>query len=250
MSHPDEETLAGLAFGDSDVPAPDVAHVSTCPSCSASVAELRRVVAAVAASPTQLDLASPPEGLLDRIEAQIDDEEQETGPPVLQPAAGPRPVTTPHTPVEAAGRRRWMPAAWTGGAAAAGIAIGLLAGYAVWNEPAAPAAVEVASTQLDTLGTRQWQGMATLVRDKGHESLSVNTQRLDPGSGYLEVWLINRDGKRMVSLGVLRADGRSSFPVTQQLIDEGYVVVDISKEAFDDKPAHSGDSLLRGTLAG
>jgi hypothetical protein len=61
--------------------------------------------------------------------------------------------------------------------------------------------------------------------------------------------LINRDGKRMVSLGVLRADGRSTFPVTQQLIDEGYVVVDISREGFDDKPEHSGDSLVRGTLS-
>ncbi|WP_406829773.1 anti-sigma factor [Pedococcus sp. KACC 23699] len=250
MSHPDEETLAGLAFGDPDVPAPDVDHVSTCPSCSATVAELRRVVAVVAASPTQLDLTSPPDGLLDRIEAQIDDDQQEAGRSVLHPAEGPRVAPAPHNSIEVAARRRWMPAAWAGGAAAAGIAIGLLAGYAVWNEPAAPAAVEVANTRLDTLDTRQWQGTATLVRDHGHESLTVNTQRLDPGSGYLEVWLINRDGKRMVSLGVLRADGRSSFPVTQQLIDEGYVVVDISKEAFDDKPAHSGDSLLRGTLAG
>jgi anti-sigma-K factor RskA len=142
-----------------------------------------------------------------------------------------------------------MSAAWAGGAAAAGIAIGLVAGYAAWNEPPAPSPVHVASTRLDTISTHQWQGMATLLRDKGLESLSVSAQRLDPGSGYLEVWLINRDGKRMVSLGVLRADGRSTFPVTQQLIDEGYVVVDISREGFDDKPEHSGDSLVRGTLS-
>ncbi len=32
------------------------------------------------------------------------------------------------------------------------------------------------------------------------------------------------------------------------IIDQGYVIVDISKEQFDDKPAHSGDSLLRGQL--
>ncbi|MGO4602380.1 hypothetical protein [Terrabacter sp. 2YAF2] len=39
-----------------------------------------------------------------------------------------------------------------------------------------------------------------------------------------------------------------AFPVTQGLIDQGYVIVDISKEQFDDKPAHSGDSLLRRQL--
>ena len=41
-----------------------------------------------------------------------------------------------------------------------------------------------------------------------------------------------------------RAPSRSA----RTLIDQGYVVVDISKEQFDDKPAHSGDSLLRGQL--
>jgi hypothetical protein len=90
-------------------------------------------------------------------------------------------VSTQHTTVEVKGRRRWMSAAWAGGAAAAGIAIGLVAGYAAWNEPPAPSPVQVASTRLDTISTHQWQGMATLLRDKGLESLSVSAQRLDPG---------------------------------------------------------------------
>lgn len=250
MSHPDEETLAGLAFGDTDAAADDLTHVSTCATCSATVAELRGVVAAVAASPRRLDLAAPPAGLLDRIEAQIDDEERRAD-ATRSPVLGlPRTGSTTPTRRVVGRRRRWAPAAWAGGAAAAGIAIGLFTGYAVWNEPPRPAPVEVASTQLDTLDTRQWQGMATLVReDDDHESLAVSAQSLDAGSGYLEVWLINRDGKRMVSLGVLRADGRSSFPVTPALIEEGYVVVDISREGFDDKPEHSGDSLVRGTLS-
>lgn len=249
MSHPDEETLAGLAFGDTDGATDDLTHVSTCATCSATVDELRRVAAAVATSAPRLDLATPPAGLLDRIEAQIDDEELRTDAPISQVLGQPLVVTEPRTPAAARSRRRWASAAWAGGAAAAGIAIGLLTGYTVWKEPAPPVPVEVASTQLDTLVTHQWQGNATLLREDDKELLSVRTERLDAGSGYLEVWLINRDGKRMVSLGVLRGDGRSSFPVTQQLIDEGYVVVDISREGFDDKPEHSGDSLLRGTLS-
>ncbi|KQU70868.1 anti-sigma factor domain-containing protein [Phycicoccus sp. Root101] len=251
MTHPDEETLAGLALGDAAGASDDLAHVATCPSCSATVADLRRVADAVSVSPRRLDLAAPPAGLFDRIEAQIDDEERDSEVLDQAHAVAPSPAiaqSPPTQPVAARARRRWGPVGRAAGAAAAGIAIGLLAGYAVWNEPAPPAPVEVASTRLDTLDTRQWQGMATLLREDDQELLSVRTERLDAGSGYLEVWLLNRDGKRMVSLGVLRSDGRSSFPVTQQLIDEGYVIVDISREGFDERPEHSGDSLVRGTL--
>ena len=64
------------------------------------------------------------------------------------------------------------------------------------------------------------------------------------------MWLINKDLSRMVSVGVLEPDERSqSFTIPQELLDEGYVIVDISREGFDDAPQHSGDSVVRGTLA-
>lgn len=54
----------------------------------------------------------------------------------------------------------------------------------------------------------------------------------------------------MVSLGVLpQGTSNRSYPVPQSLLDEGYVIVDISREPLDDQPAHSGDSIVRGTLA-
>ena len=34
----------------------------------------------------------------------------------------------------------------------------------------------------------------------------------------------------------------------QRLLDEGYVIVDVSREGFDESPEHSGDSVVRGTL--
>ena len=55
---------------------------------------------------------------------------------------------------------------------------------------------------------------------------------LDAGDGYLEVWLLNADGKRMVSVGVLAPGDQGTFPISQSLIDEGYVIVDISREQF------------------
>ena len=113
----------------------------------------------------------------------------------------------------------------------------------------APAAVTVMSTSLDTLDTRQAKGTADVVREGGRLDLAVDTQPIDPGNGYLEVWLINKDLKRMVSVGVLQpGEDAQSFAIPQELLDQGYVIVDISREGYDDSPQHSGDSVVRGTL--
>ena len=40
-----------------------------------------------------------------------------------------------------------------------------------------------------------------------------------------------------------------TFAIDRDLIDQGYVIVDISREGFDTAPQHSGDSVVRGTLA-
>lgn len=125
--------------------------------------------------------------------------------------------------------------------------MGLLTGRMLWAETAPPGAT-VAQVELDTLDTGQRLGEAALVRSDSGLSLQIATTRaFDPGDGYLEVWLINADGKRMVSVGILEARS-SRFPISQDLLDQGYVVVDISREPFDTRPEHSGDSLLRGTL--
>lgn len=61
--------------------------------------------------------------------------------------------------------------------------------------------------------------------------------------------LFNSDLKRMVSVGVLPPDtSEKRFPIAADLLTRGYLIVDVSRDAFDDKPQHSGDSLLRGTL--
>jgi len=68
--------------------------------------------------------------------------------------------------------------------------------------------------------------------------------------GGAEAWLINSELKRMVSVGVLPSRAtEQDLRVTRSLIDQGCVIVDISREKFDDRPQHSGDSLLRGSLA-
>ncbi|MBM6402264.1 anti-sigma factor [Phycicoccus sonneratiae] len=245
--HPDDD-LVLVASG--AAVRPEVAtHVATCARCTSEVAALRPVVELVRGPAPALETPSP--AVWDAVLAELD------GAPV--PARGSAPDAA--SPVEdaepavvrplrpAAGGRRVSPW-WLGVAAAVGLVVGG-AGVAVVGRPAPePSPSVLARASLDTLDTRQVLGNASAVRLDGHLDLDVDTPRLEAGSGYLEVWLINRDLRRMVSVGVLRpGEGTQRFAIDQTLLDQGYVIVDISREGFDDRPEHSGDSLARGTLA-
>lgn len=218
-------------------------HVAACPACAAELEELRAVVGLLRVPVPER--TEPPAGLWDAVVAEI--EREESVPAAPEPSATPVPTAAVH---ELAPRRRRVSAWWVGAAAAAGLVVGGGVSWALGRPDPAPSVVVLGSTNLDTLDTKQVLGSAQAVRLDGHLDLDVDTPRLDAGTGYLEVWLINKDLRRMVSVGVLRPGaGTQRFAIDQALIDEGYVIVDISREGFDDKPQHSGDSLVRGTLA-
>ena len=252
MTHPDDDTLAGLALGEPE--AAEVAeHVRGCASCTDAVAGLRAAVATVRAGAPEL--VRPPASVWEAVVAEVDAGPRGTAAPEPPAAPGPagdlahaRAVRAEH-----AARRR-VPWAWVAGAAAAGLVVGAV-GAGLVTADREPAPVVVARTTLDTLDTRQARGTADVVRQAGQLDLDLDTADLDaaapdPGSGYFEVWLINKDLKRMVSVGVLRPqEGHQRFAIDQALIDQGYVIVDVSREGFDDRPEHSGDSVVRGTLA-
>ncbi|MGG5258158.1 anti-sigma factor domain-containing protein [Phycicoccus avicenniae] len=244
--HPDDE-LALIAAGEAaDV---DVArHVAVCARCTAELAALREVVDLVRAP--AVPLTAPSDDVWDAVTREIDGPPVEAPAPVTPLRSRPAREAAPAAvPVGAPPRRRISPW-WLGAAAAAGLVVGGLGVGALDRPEPAPSPVVLGRTTLDTLDTQQARGAASAVRLGGQVDLDVDTGRLDPGSGYLEVWLINTDLKRMVSVGVLRPEeGTQRFAIDQALIDEGYVIVDVSREGFDDKPEHSGDSLVRGTLA-
>lgn len=248
--HPDDD-LALVAAG--EAVGPEVArHVATCARCTAEVEALRPVVDLVRAPVPAL--SAPPPALWDAVVAEIDADDARpsaSSGAVATPAPVPAPAPTADVlPLAAARPARRVSPWWLGAAAAAGLVVGGL-GVGALDRPApAPSPSVLARTTLDTLDTREVRGNASAVRLDGHLDLDVDTARLDAGPGYLEVWLLNTDGKRMVSVGVLRPDaGMQRFAIDQSLLDQGYLVVDISREGFDDKPEHSGDSLVRGTLA-
>jgi anti-sigma-K factor RskA len=109
------------------------------------------------------------------------------------------------------------------------------------DEPAPQAVV-----QLAPLAGKTGSGTAGLVQ--GGQQLKVSASGLTATGGYYEVWLINEDGKRMVSLGVLAAGHDGTFQLPGDLPAQGYRIVDVSLEPDDGNPAHSLDSVIRGTL--
>lgn len=271
-------------------------------------------------------LHMPSSGLLDQINAEIDELENvgnsatsdehnlasvtelAVGPAIPLPSketngtAQPEKVTALHegrstSEHSAAGNARsWLAAAAIAGVIAGGL--GFAGGYGTGKQQATPAAnptslptgqvstpgpttslipsgsadttgaspdtaTVLAKTQLASLEDKKPQGNAQLVRSAGGVQVVVSAEALLPGgaggstgsstvspsrSGYLEVWLINTDLKRMVSIGILTRASSATFAVPQKLIDEGYTIVDISQEEFDDKPQHSGKTLARGGL--
>ena len=226
MTHYDQETLASIALGDED----DVelrAHLDTCPQCRDSLETLQRTLEAVRGSNNE-ELLIPPASVWREIATQI----------------------TPADPAEPAAPNRRNSRRWVALAVAAGLAVGAIGATVVseLTESDTAAPVVAWSTQLATMNN-QTVGAASVLRSSTGVNLKLDTSAVGQGPGYLEVWLINRDQTRTVSIGILSPTTTTqTFAISQKLLDQGYVIVDVSREKFDAKPAHSGDTLFRGTL--
>lgn len=143
------------------------------------------------------------------------------------------------------GRRAWL----LGGAGLlAGVALGVAgAGVLGALDDLGETILRAVLTPLDR--PDEELGTAELRERENAYSLSVEVpDGVANPDGYVEVWLINADGQRMVSIGVFPADTVGRFIVDPSLIEAGYVIVDLSNERFDDEPRHSGDTIMRGQL--
>lgn len=215
--HVDEEQLARWALeGD----APDAAaadHLRSCDRCQAELDELRRVSDLAHSLPS---MGQPSDEVWTRITDELDAGEQRRF------------------------RSRTLAAA-AAVAAVAGAGIGVGATLVATDEetPATPTAI-----RLEPLAGKSGAGSAGIVQGSGGEQLKVSASGLAAGSGFYEVWLINTDGKRMVSLGVLNPQADGTFQIPTGATAQGYRIVDISLEPEDGNPEHSHDSLIRGTL--
>jgi hypothetical protein len=255
--HADDETLALIALGEPPRPE-DAAHVAACERCTQELSSLAAAVG-TARSLTAEDTLVPPApevwqrisdelglGAADR-SASVDDpagpdrsaaDGSTSDDDVPAPVAGVAPVVTL--------RRRSLP--WIAAAAAAGVVVGGAGGAWLVGRETDEAPEVVAEATLDPLPGWEASGEAVVeVADDGARTLVLELAGEPDGGGFAEVWLIDRDVTRLVSLGVLEgSEGRFTVPSGLDLSD--FVVVDVSQEPYDGDPAHSGDSIIRGLL--
>lgn len=274
MEHVDPEVLALASLGEpleEDVRE----HLAACAQCSDEVAALSEVVA-VGRSTSGDTLVAPPPALWGRIrdELGLDPALTPEGPsrvagpadagaadvgstggtagadgpgvPVAGGASGGDPAGADLAAVVPLRRRR---TAWVAAAAAAGLVVGGVGGALLMDAARSnQQAAVVAEAPLDALPGWSASGDAFVEEAAdGTRTLVVTLEGEVDDGGFREVWLIDRDVTKLVSLGVLDGtDGRFTIPAGLDLAE--FPVVDVSEEPFDGDPAHSGDSIIRGIL--
>jgi len=220
VAHCDPQTLSLIALG--EPPSADEAvHLISCDVCRADWESLR-ATADVARDLDGDELVSPPDHVWAAIAEQI---------------AEPSPVT--------ALRPRRRIASVIAVAASLGLVIGGVA-VALMTRPPAPQVI--ASAPLEPLATYTASGMASVEVVEGSEMLAVDVSGLPSTDGYFEVWLLAPDASSMIALGTLGPGERAVLPLPAGVSLADYPVVDISAEPYDGNPAHSTDSVVRGTL--
>jgi hypothetical protein len=205
------------------------------------IAELREIGRRL--DPGTLTWDSPPQGLWERIAAEVAETTPFGDGRRVEEASGGsaevRSIDTARRSPQPGGTRN-LP--WLLAAAAAVVAV--VAVGALWALPGDDATV-LAASELDRLG-EGGEGSAELVERDGRFKLRVHTAGIDPGDGFVEVWVIDTEVSQLVSLGPLREDGVYQLP--EGIDPETFPIVDVSVEPGDGDPTHSGDSRLRGEL--
>ena len=278
MTHLDRDTLALVALAELDLSPAEREHLAACPGCTGELDALRRTVL-IGRSAGSVDLVEPADAVWGRIHSALglsDDVAAvpRLAAPHLDAGAGEsgrtshdaqgagsqidpgartaaRPAYVPYRR-QRRHRRAWLPVA--AAACAVGIVGGITAGV-WWQSTRAPAPETViAQAQLDALPGWTASGSA-LVEEATDGRREVVVDLADDaddagdagGGGLREVWLLTADATGLVSVGLLDgATGRFSIPAGVDLAE--FSVVDVSAEPADGNPAHSGDSIVRGTL--
>ncbi len=228
MRHLDPDRLVLLALSEEPAGSDESAHLDGCPDCRTELDELRHVALLGAETQDVRDLPPPPPRVWAGIAAATT-----TAPIYLRP------------------RRRWA-APVLAAAAAVVLAVGGTVALDRWinRAPAQPITAKASLTRLATAPVTA-RGDAEVL---GGADLRLGVHNLPLTTGYYQVWLIDPDDTtKMMSMGNLPTAALSGAEEAVLPLPPGadlnrYRLVDISAEAYDGDAAHSGKSLLRGTL--
>jgi hypothetical protein len=253
--HPDAErlTLAALPAEQAD---PEVtAHLRECAQCRAEVDALRRTVELARADGVGEPLPIPSTRVWQAILDELADDE--VGSHGAAPLDGQAPSDRP-VPLDVARPRPvpWWRRSAVGVAAAAVVGLGLGAGLGFGlggstDEPAPAPVVQLGPVGFADPGAT---GTAAMVDRNGDTRMVVELRGVTnlAGGDYLEAWLMDSTGSRLLPLGAMARHGeefRGEFTIPAGLPPGEYDRVDVSAERFDGNPGHSAVSLLRGDLA-
>ena len=239
MVHLTSDRLAEAALEESDLLSSDeVAHLDECATCQTELARLRRTAGLLRNADPE-SLQRPGQHLWARIEADLATDHPDAAPDAVRPDG-------PHL---VAARPRRVRRGLVLLAAAAGLVVGIGGTIVAGRIGGTPDVVS--STSLVALPGHSGTGTAELLRHDGIAELRVRVDaETAPDQDFHELWLINTDGKRMYSIGVLPPSGRGTYPIPPQLGADlaGFTIVDVSLEPYDGDARHSLDSVVRGTL--
>ncbi|MFF5453908.1 anti-sigma factor [Streptomyces sp. NPDC012950] len=245
MKHTDEETLAMMALGEETDPSASL-HLYECDHCRREYDSLRRIVTVMRApGPVEHEPLLPSDDVWNSIAAELQVPDRAIPLPARDGTTG----STRRTGPGALRRTKRFPVVLAACAALFGAASGSALTW--WlTRPDAPVERAVADgRQLDSLRANS-AGYAHLKSDTGERSLEITVRGLPPTAGYFEVWLMDRTHTKLVSMGVLGPDGHAVLPVPATIDLNEYSVVDVSLQAYNGKPDHSGDSIVRGPYDG
>jgi hypothetical protein len=235
--HLDPELIGLLALGESPATPDELAapqrHLALCGQCSSEVDELAAVTRQVRqVSGGAEPMVAPPAHVWGAVVAEVDAQ------------------ATPSTDVVVLAARRRVSWVATAAAACVGLLVGGGAMYLATSPQRAttPPAAVVASASLAPLPGSTASGNVEVVSTAAGPRVQVDVTGLAPVDGYYEVWLLDRNGQKLVALGALDGSARGSFAMPQGIAMTDYPVVDVSLQAPNGDPSHSHHSLVRGTL--
>ncbi|MBI5160670.1 MAG: anti-sigma factor [Micrococcales bacterium] len=236
MAHLDDDTIALLALGEpADAHAAE--HLAECPDCAREVGSLAEAARVGRETVSTERLARPEPRVWAAIAAEIGIDTEPTMRRVADADAVPR----------RPGRGRSLVLAAVSIAAAAAIVVtGLVL---LVPRPTAPPVREAAAALRAFPNWPGAEGTAVLERQaSGDRILRIRLTRVSVPSGDVaELWLMDVSASKLVSLGDLSGSS-GEFAVPDGVDLAAYSTVDVSAEPPDGDPAHSGDSIVRGSL--
>jgi hypothetical protein len=230
VPHLDPDRLVLLALSDDAADAAETDHLASCAACRGEVEALQHVAELGAETQGLVGLPAPAEHVWRGIQDQIHQ------PPAVRPAPGLPPRR----------RRRWVAPLVSAIAAAVLAVAGTVTVIRLTDRPPAPDVTARATLSPLALAPPTAAGQARVLSG---DELALTVRNLPLTTGYYEVWLIDPENlTKMIAVGNLAGSAAVVLPLPPGADLRRYRLVDISAEAYDGNAAHSGKSLLRGTL--